>query len=363
MTCAAAFAPLGNGGLSGETLGDRPGFITAAYAVTSAEKQAEVDAALQRVDEYQTELNRIMDEYGAAAAVRLDAEMRMKEALAREIEAQKRIDELQEQLGALAAQMYRNGPISFLEVVFGAQSFSDFVAALEMNNRISARRAELIAENKVVRNEAEAARIEYTNQERIAAEKEAEIKILLDQQQAIVDAMMIDIIALQKEQAELLVKEELEAEAARLKKQQEERNKAIGNYTVEPALASRVPSLVFPAPDYRMVSSPFGYRGNELHQGVDLAGPAWSPIYAAASGTVTAAGYQGSMGYYIIINHGNGVRTIYMHCNALYVSAGNWVYAGQHIAALGSTGNSTGPHLHFQLEIDTIAVNPMVFLI
>ncbi|MCL2756887.1 MAG: peptidoglycan DD-metalloendopeptidase family protein [Coriobacteriia bacterium] len=355
MMVSASFAPLGGGGAGNR----RPNLITAAYAATSDEKLAEVEALQIKLDEYQTELNLINTEYELAVAVRTDAEQRMNEALARETFAKERIVGLQEHLRVLAAQMYRNGPVSFLEVFFGAQSFSDFVAVLEMNNRINAHRAELIAESKVMRVEAETARIVYEAQQKVAADKEAEIKAILDQKQTVIDSMLESIKLLEQEAAELLVQEELTAQLERYQKMINDQNALLG--IVDPIIANRVPTLTFPFPGFILISSPFGLRSGEMHLGVDLAGPAGSNILAAAGGTVTAAGWHYSMGNYIIINHGGGVRTIYMHCQSLYVYAGSTVYGGQVIGAVGSTGNSSGAHLHFQLEVEGTAINPMFF--
>jgi len=361
MTFATALAPFG----LGSSNSGRPGSVTLAFAVTSAEKQAEVDAALIRLDALQTELNLVTADYDLAVSVHMDAIHRMRDAQEREEAALVRINELQEQLGTLAAQMYRSGPISFLDVIFGAKSFSDFVAAIDMTNRINAHRASLIAESRVMRDEAEISRIEFERQEQIAADKEAECKKLKDQQEAVVAEMLSEINALKSQAAELLVQEELEAAAYRQRLEDEARRAAAatsGREYVDPGLAARVPSLVFPCPGYYSISSPYGWRNGSFHLGTDFAAATGTNILAAAAGTVTAAGWQASMGNYVIINHGYGIRTIYMHASALYVYAGSSVYAGQVIAAVGSTGNSTGPHLHFQLEIDGQAVNPMSFL-
>lgn len=95
---------------------------------------------------------------------------------------------------------------------------------------------------------------------------------------------------------------------------------------------------------------------------VDFAASTGTPIYAAAAGTVTSAGYSGKAGNLIIINHGNGLLTYYMHCNTIFVSAGQKVSKGQNIGQVGTTGNSTGPHLHFQVMNNGKPVNPMNYL-
>ena len=121
---------------------------------------------------------------------------------------------------------------------------------------------------------------------------------------------------------------------------------------------------VFPIASYKYVSSKFGYRihpvygTQKFHSGVDLAAPAGTAIYAAASGVVAGAGYNSSMGNYVMINHGSGLFTVYMHASALYVSEGEAVAAGQTIAAVGSTGVSTGNHLHFSVRLNGNYVDP-----
>ena len=98
------------------------------------------------------------------------------------------------------------------------------------------------------------------------------------------------------------------------------------------------------------------------HTGLDIATSSGTPIKAAASGTVTFSGYKGSYGNMIVISHGNGVQTYYGHCSKLYVSVGTQVSQGQTIAAVGSTGNSTGPHLHLEIRVNGVAYNPQNYL-
>ena len=101
---------------------------------------------------------------------------------------------------------------------------------------------------------------------------------------------------------------------------------------------------------------------SSAHTGLDIAASSGSPIKAAASGTVTFSGYKGSYGYLVVITHSNGVQTYYGHCSKLYVSAGQAVSQGGTIAAVGSTGNSTGPHLHFEIRVNGVAYNPQNYV-
>ena len=119
---------------------------------------------------------------------------------------------------------------------------------------------------------------------------------------------------------------------------------------------------------YTAFTSAFGYRtdpvygGSAYHYGVDLAAPTGTPIYASRSGTVSTATYDGSCGYYVQINHGDGYRSIYMHMTHYVVSAGQYVSRGQVIGYCGSTGKSTGPHLHFGISKNGSYVNPANYI-
>ena len=98
------------------------------------------------------------------------------------------------------------------------------------------------------------------------------------------------------------------------------------------------------------------------HTGLDISAKLGTGIKAAAAGTITFSGYKGSLGYLIIINHGNGLETYYGHCSKLYYQAGTYVEQGQVIAAVGSTGNSTGPHLHLEIRVNGVAYNPQYYV-
>lgn len=114
-----------------------------------------------------------------------------------------------------------------------------------------------------------------------------------------------------------------------------------------------------------IITSRFGVNSSvrsSSHTGLDIAASLGTSITAAASGTVSYAGWKGSYGKLAVITHENGVQTYYGHCNALYVTAGQTVTQGQTIAAVGSTGNSTGPHLHFEIRVNGVAYNPQNYL-
>ena len=110
------------------------------------------------------------------------------------------------------------------------------------------------------------------------------------------------------------------------------------------------------------ITSRFGRRSSGTHTGLDIATSKGTPIVAAADGIVTYAGPKGSYGNLVVVDHGNGIQTYYAHCNTINCSAGQTVSQGQQISTVGSTGNSTGPHLHLEIRINGICQNPQNYL-
>jgi len=110
------------------------------------------------------------------------------------------------------------------------------------------------------------------------------------------------------------------------------------------------------------ITSPFGMRWGRMHEGLDIGAPEGTPIWAAAAGTVIYAGWEGGYGNLTVIDHGNGLATAYGHQSLLLVSTGQVVAQGQHIGNVGSTGHSTGPHLHFEVRVNGTPVDPLTYL-
>ena len=124
-------------------------------------------------------------------------------------------------------------------------------------------------------------------------------------------------------------------------------------------------SMNFIRPISGTITSRFGVVSSlrvSNHTGLDIAAKSGTAIKAAAAGTVTFAGYKGSYGYLIVVSHGNGIETYYGHCSKLYKTAGTYVNQGEVIAAVGNTGNSTGPHLHLEIRVNGVAYNPQNYV-
>lgn len=108
--------------------------------------------------------------------------------------------------------------------------------------------------------------------------------------------------------------------------------------------------------------SEYGYREGGFHRGLDVAAPVGTPVIAAAAGTVVASGWDGGYGYCVTIEHGGGLVTRYAHASKLLVEVGQKVGQGERVILVGNTGNSTGPHLHFEVQVDGVTVNPRLYL-
>ena len=151
-----------------------------------------------------------------------------------------------------------------------------------------------------------------------------------------------------------VAKAKVEEKVAKLIKQDEKTKKPIVNGI-----------LLAVTPVQGRITSRYGHissRRSGAHTGTDIACPQGTPIKVAASGTVTFAGWSGSYGKLIKVSHGNGVETWYAHCNELYATVGQQVKAGEVIAAVGSTGNSTGNHLHLEVRLNGSTLNPQRYL-
>ena len=136
-----------------------------------------------------------------------------------------------------------------------------------------------------------------------------------------------------------------------------------GAYTIAYEKIDLGIDLALPIASGYTITSRFGPRWGTTHTGTDIAAPMGTAIHAAAAGTVAFAGNQGNgYGNYVVIDHGNGVKTLYGHCSTLGISAGQYVAQGEYIAAVGSTGNSTGPHLHFEVIVNGVKTNPQNYI-
>lgn len=268
--------------------------------------------------------------------------------------------------------IYEKGDAYLVEVMLRSSSYGEMLNKAYYIEQLSAydqdllerytQQAELIEKTKEAL-EAEKATLD----EQMAAveEEEANVEALLEQKQEQLAATSAEIT----ESAATI--EEYESQLSAQTSTIEALEAAVEAQKAAQGSTGTVYSggvFTWPCPSYTYISSDYGYRVHPIygtttfHSGIDMAASSGAAILAAASGTVAAASYESSMGNYIMIDHGGGLYTVYMHCSALYVSAGQSVSAGETIAAVGSTGNSTGPHLHFSVRLNGSYVSPWSYL-
>ncbi len=287
--------------------------------------------------------------------------------------------------------MYENGDEQMIQVLFESENMSDFLNKAEYFSTVSDYdREQLEIYQEIVRQvkeEEEKLQEEYDELEELQnqlIEQQERLEELISDKEGEINELEEDIKASEAQIEELTQaaedaarkKEEAEdskKEAEQLQKEAEaaaaaKASSSSSSGSAGAAVSSSVGYFTNPCPGYSRISSGFGPRtapkagASTYHKGIDMAASMGTPIYAGESGTVTSASYSGSGGNMIVINHGNGIQTYYMHCSKMYVSAGQKVSRGENIGAVGSTGNSTGPHLHFQVMVNGTAVNPLNYL-
>lgn len=284
-------------------------------------------------------------------------------------DAEKRCAEQNVAMKKRMQYMYESNNTSLLEVLCSNGSLSDMLNKADMVLSVSSYDRDML--NKYITTKNEVAE----KQEILEAELE-ELEIMKDELNS--QKTKITSIINQKK-GELSSKtESIGDEATNQKdyeKQLEEQEKLLNEIEDQIAKAAQpdvfegsTTGFIWPCPNYTRISSYFGPRSQPTagastnHKGVDLAAPYGSSILASASGVVTTSKYSASAGNYVVIAHGNGISTVYMHCSSLLVSVGDVVSQGDAIAKVGSTGYSTGNHLHFGVIKNGTYVDPLGYI-
>lgn len=272
--------------------------------------------------------------------------------------------------------MYENGSLTYLDVLLSATSFSDMLTRLEQVSQIMEFDREVIQSVQELKEQLEQQKAELeeakTEQETYKAEleeKQAELDAQRAEYQEVVDKLEAD-----QEEKERQIKEiegemdEIDDELARIAKEEAAKaaaaaGKSSGSYKYN----LKSGELLWPCPVYNRISDSYGwrfhpiYKTQKFHKGTDVASGAGNPVIAAKGGTVSKSYYSSSYGNYIVINHGGGLMTAYAHLNSRLVQVGDKVSAGQKIGTVGSTGASTGNHLHYEVYVNGSTVNPLSY--
>ncbi len=339
----------------------------------------DLESAKGNLEEYITQLDMDLSEINARidelTLQIADQEVAVAAATKALEEAQKKADEQYAAMKMRVKFMYEHGSESMLSMLLSSESFVDFLNKTEFINKVSAYDRRELDEFIATRNQISAIKADLEEEER----RLNEAKAALDNEQSAMETLIaskeeeIDVFESDIQNKEAAIAEykamiaeqdqiikDLEAAILAEKKRLLEENRK--------AIVYDGGQFKWPAPEYTRISDDYGTRIHpilgieQFHNGVDMAAPAGSPILAAYDGEVVAASYSGTMGNYVMIDHGDGLFTIYMHASALLVSEGQMVARGEQIAKVGSTGRSTGPHLHFSVRRDGSYVSPWNFL-
>lgn len=318
----------------------------------AAEK--ELNALDQKIYQAGVELNQLTGELNETKAEIVKG-LEELEQLKKDIEKQN------DDLNARLRSMYKNGDVGMLSVVFGSSSMSDVLTNMDMVQRIYNADAELLksiqeqydlvdAQNRKL----EALKVQLEEQQAVIAEKKSALEADEAEARARRNALQADADSLQKQYD--AVKKEADSISETIKVLQSQNTQYIGGAMCWPSQAST------------RITSPFGWRylsllgGRNYHTGVDIGAAGGTNILAANSGKVIKAGWNNSYGYMVMVDHGGGIVTLYAHSSKLLVKTGDVVTRGQVIALIGSTGMSTGNHLHFEVRVNGKYQNPLNYI-
>ena len=262
--------------------------------------------------------------------------------------------------------MEEEGTVSYWSILFNSESFSELLdrladidAVMDYDNQVMdeliAIREEIIA----LRTQLETSRAEEQAARDQQAAKQAEQQAKVAEAQKLLDQINADVAEVNRQlDAESEAAAEIQAEIAQKQKQLEEQRRQ-NNITIDSET-----SYLWPLPGYYRLSSLFGYRIHPItgeahsHTGIDIPAPGNTPILACKSGQVVTSAYHYSYGNYVVIDHGNGNSTLYAHMSSRAVSEGDMVTQGQTIGYVGTTGSSTGNHLHLEVRDNYTRVDP-----
>ncbi len=311
----------------------------------------------------QVELRQVENQLDEALVALQMAELEVQEA---EEDLQRAEEELDYRTGLLNGRvraMYELGTVSYLEVLLSSVSFADFVRRFQMLQQIVGQDVSILEAVREQKSEVEYRRQVWIDEKDDAAywkERVAEKREELKVEVARYESRLHQLSSREQEYLDAL--DEMERRSEQIAEE-------ITAKQEELALAEGIPYMIWPLnPGSFWVSSPFGQRYHPIlgqwrfHSGIDLAASTGTPIRAAASGIVLDAGWMGGYGLTVIVAHTSTVSTLYAHASTLRVEPGDQVGEGDTIALVGTTGMSTGPHLHFEVRVDGQVEDPKEYL-
>jgi murein DD-endopeptidase MepM/ murein hydrolase activator NlpD len=327
----------------------------------AANAQSRVSSVSEQLRIIQVDLDAALGDYNTIVSKREYTERQIKlnsEILAK---AEKNLAERNKIFNKRIRDIYKNGQISYLEVLLGAADFRDFTTRVDILERVLSQDVALIAKVKAERELViqKTAELERDRASVLVLEKAARAAKNIVESRKNEREEVLNTAVSERDTAEQAYQELLDT-SRRI--EQMIRNLKSGNR--DAIGGSGV--MIWPASG--PITSPFGWRTHPIfgtsrfHSGIDIGADYGDPVKAADGGVVIYADWMGGYGKAVIIDHGSGITTLYGHNSELLVSEGQHVYKGQTISRVGSTGYSTGPHLHFEVRQNGSPVSPMGYL-
>ena len=327
--------------------------------------KSEKSTVLKQIELLDNQIDAMNDEISLQAAVVAQLSDVIAETEQQIIDTQAKEDEQYVKLKDRVRVMYEHGDVSYIGVLLESDGFFDFLSRYEIISQISTYEKQLFEEIKTLKQEIidHKASLEQNKADEIAVQKELEAsKAELDKQMAAKNAQMSKIEDAQDEELEKL--RAIDKEEQRLSAEVKAMATKLAAQNKKDYVSG---TLTWPCPGNTRITSKFGMRFhpvlkyNKLHTGVDVGAPKGAKIVAANSGTVITSTYNAAYGNYVMVDHGGNMVTLYAHMSSRSVKKGDVVKKGQQLGLVGSTGYSTGPHLHFEVIKSGKYVDPMSY--
>lgn len=352
--------------------------VESSHAVTRQELQQQLSEAEQKAKDYKEQIEALRKDKDKALQTKMLLDQR-------NAVLQQQIDTLQQQIDYTAQtiveyesaeekqyelfcrqvrQEEERGSVSYWSVLFKATGFADLLSRIDFINEVMDYNQRVINDLRNVRSQLAESRREMETQKTVMDQKQEELEEDIAEAQRVIN----EYVATEKGLQEMHDAEEAEAERITEElKNYYEQNGGAGGGVNDSSTQAVLDGLIWPS-NARYITDKFGYRDSPTagastdHKGVDIGAPYYSDVFAAQSGTVIQAGWNGGYGYCVTIAHPQGVATLYAHLDDYFVSVGQSVSRGQVIAECGSTGISTGPHIHYEVRVNGVQIDPLPYL-